>query len=161
MRPLAVIALAVACSSTKKEAPPQPAPPAQAPERPRLVRSEPLPKLARDVLHDRMTNHGDDMESLMWTVMMLDYESAASIAERIARTDKLSRPEPDDPTTLNAALPQRFFELQDELAAAAAELHIAAEKRDDAAIAASFGRISRACVACHSLYLELGPVPEQ
>lgn len=132
----------------------------QRPERPGLVRSEPLPELARKVLHERMTEHGDDMESLLWSVLMLDHDTAASIAERISRTPKLSRPD-RDPNTVNAALPERFFELQDQLYDGAAELRRAALARDDAAVARTYAKISSACISCHSLYLRLPPVPEQ
>lgn len=164
---VAAAAVAAPACSKKNQSSPPPEPPAEKPadkprrERPKLVRSQPLPKLARDVLHDRMTEHGDDMESLLWTVLMLDYESAATIADRIGKTDKLSRPEPSDNTTLNAALPDRFFDYQDELYDAANALRDAARAKDDAAISEQFNRISRACLGCHSLYLKLGPVPEQ
>lgn len=121
--------------------------------RPELVRSEPLPPPVREALHDRMIEHGDDMESLLWSALMLDHETAASIAERIAETPRIAGG--------TAGLPPRFFDYQDQLHDGAAALRRAALARDDAAIGREFARISGACIGCHSLYLQLPPVPEK
>lgn len=121
-----------------------------------LVRQDPLPALIRQELKTRMTEHGDDMESLMWSALMLDYDSVSAISRFLADAPRLSRPGPAAARgTLNEALPPRFFDLQDELHQAATDLLVAAQKNDDAAIAKHVGRITTTCISCHALYLRM------
>jgi hypothetical protein len=124
--------------------------------RPKLTRTEPLPQLARQMLRDSMREHGDDMENLFWTVLMLDYDSTVTLAKAVGRSPKLSRPPPsEDPNTLNAQLPSAFFDLQDDLFRATDALAAAATARDDAAIAKRFAELNDVCVRCHALYLKI------
>ncbi len=126
--------------------------------RPMLLRPKPLPKLARLALRNRMQNHGDDMESLLWSTLMLDYESTDGIAARMANAPTLSRPTDADLDTINAMLPPEFFGLQDQLATSIAGLRAAAKAKDDAALATQYGEITQTCIRCHSLYLRFpGP----
>ncbi len=129
--------------------------------RPRLVRSEPLPALARQMLRDRMSDHGDDMESLLWTVLMLDYESTASVADVLIDKPKYARPPAGDKSTLNSQLPPAFFDFQDSLYESASALSSAALKADDDAIVKHFNELSATCIGCHSLYLRLPSKPEK
>lgn len=118
-----------------------------------------LPPEAREMLTDRMMRHGDDMGDLTVAVLMLEYDLTQALAAEMAGEPKLGRPAPGETGTLNALLPKEFFTQQDALTASAKALSMAAEKRDDTSIAASFGEVAKACVSCHSAYLnaELDP----
>src|SRR5687768_354548 len=112
----------------------------------RTVGVRPQPKLgepsrispqARELLAARMERHGDTMMWLMATVVLLKHEPVHELAQEIALEPKISRPAAGDQDTVNAALPPRFFELQDELQKRAAALAQAAAARDDAAMGAA------------------------
>jgi len=142
-------------SPTKKNpAATQPAPRAPRP----LPKPEYLPEEARDVLRDRMARHGADMTVLMATVLMLDHELAAELAHNIATEPRLARPRAGDSDAVNALLPPRFFDLQDQLKTRASEVVTAAHQRDDARLVKAYGRLAETCVACHSTYFR-GSVP--
>jgi hypothetical protein len=121
-------------------------------KRPTLDRAEPFPVLARKALEKYMLDHGEDMDTLLWSALMLDYELIVNRAERMANRPRLSRPS-DDINTLNAFLPARFFELQDQMSAAVVDMARAGRVKDDAAIGKSYARMAETCIACHSLYL--------
>ena len=114
---------------------------------------EQLPEEAREMLTGRMMRHGDDMGDLTVAVLMLEYDLAHVLAVDMAAEPKLGRPAPGEKGTLNALLPAEFFVQQDALTASAKALAAAAESKDDARIAASFGEVAKACVGCHSAYL--------
>jgi len=120
---------------------------------------EQLPEEAREMLTGRMMRHGDDMGDLTVAVLMLEYDLTHVLAADMAAEPKLGRPAPGEKGTLNALLPSAFFVQQDALTASAKALASAAERRDDAQIAVSFGEVAKACVGCHSAYLnaELDP----
>jgi cytochrome c556 len=132
---------------------------ARAPNAPDLPTRAQLPDEAREMLTDRMLRHGDDMGDLTVAVLMLEYDLTQALAGAMADEPKLGRPAPGETGTLNALLPNQFFVQQDALAASAKALSEAASKRDDARIAAAFGEVAKACVSCHSAYLnaELDP----
>lgn len=125
-----------------------------APKGPALVRSRPLPKVASMALRERMLNHGDDTENLLWSTLMLDYESTDGIAGRISETPTLARPGPGELDTINAMLPAEFFELQDQLNTSVRALRTAARAKDDSAMAVQYGQVVQTCIQCHSLYLQ-------
>ncbi len=127
---------------------------------PSLSKGDALPKLARDVLQDPMRRHGDNLESLLWTALMLDYESTAMIAGWIAEEPRLSRPGAQM-DALNAELPAQFFQLQDQLHRGARDLARAARERDDEAMADAFSRLAGTCMRCHSVYLRRPALPEE
>jgi hypothetical protein len=127
----------------------------QRPERPHLKRGQPLPAPVRTALRQIMTDHGDDMESLLWSALMLDYESTEAIADRMVSSPSFSRPGPGSEGTLNEHMPAAFFELQDELEKATANLRKAANEKDDAAMASEYSNVARTCISCHSLYLKV------
>jgi hypothetical protein len=120
--------------------------------RPTLERSEPFPQAVRAALKRTMLEHGNNMETLLWGSLMLDYDLISSVSRLIVDQPKLSRPGADR-TTLNAYLPSRFFELQERLHSTARDLDQAARSKDDEAIARNYGRLAETCVSCHSLYL--------
>jgi len=121
----------------------------------KLLRDKPFPLEARKILNARMQQHAANMEQLLWSALVLDYPSIEKSAEGIASAPKILRPTagPQDP--LNSLLPERFFDLQDQLYANAGKLAIAAKQRDDKAIAASFSALGATCMSCHSLYLRI------
>lgn len=112
-----------------------------------------LPSVARGLLKQRMARHGNDMTELMSTVAVLDFEGAAKAARHVAEEATIARPVGSDATELNAQLPERFFQLQDDLKASARTMATAAEAHDANALADSFGRLARTCVSCHQVYL--------
>ncbi|WP_239014170.1 cytochrome c [Archangium violaceum] len=91
---------------------------------------------------------------MMFGVTLLRHDVARAAAQRIASEPRLVRPEvggEDDPGTF---LPERFFVLQDEVRMRAQAVAASAEKRDDKALAESYGLLVQTCVSCHSVYLK-------
>ena len=128
-----------------------------------LVQAAPAQKLpvpkrlsptARNVLDKRMQRHSRDLIPLVRTVVMLDYDRTAKLADSIVEDSMLARPLTGDASELNNQLPERFFTLQDELRSSARALGEAARHRDPEAVSDAFGRLSRTCVRCHSAYLQ-------
>jgi cytochrome c556 len=128
-------------------------------ERPKLIRAEPLPQIARAALRKRMQSHGDDTENLLWAALMLDFESTEGIAAMISKAPTLARPHQDDLDTINAMLPPQFFDLQEQLDTAISNLRTAAKAKDGEAVATQYGKTVETCIACHSLFLQF-PTPE-
>jgi hypothetical protein len=120
---------------------------------PKLVRAQPLSTEALMALQSKMLNHGDDMENLLWSTLMLDYESTSAIAAEMAKAPTLARAGVGQEDTINAFLPEEFFELQDQLTSSIAGLRSAALARHDGAIATEYAKVASTCIQCHSLYL--------
>jgi hypothetical protein len=74
-------------------------------------------------------------------------------ADRIASAPKLARPVAGGQDDLNAALPERFFLLQDDLHSRAGALVDAARAKNDKRLGQAFGRLTETCVECHSAYV--------
>lgn len=128
--------------------------PADAKEPPGLAAPDYLSEAARTLLRKKMERHGLDAKELMFGVTLLRYDVAEGAAQRIASEPRLVRPTPggeDDPI---AALPERFFVLQDEARMRAQAVAAAAGKHDDKALAESYGLLVQTCVSCHSVYLK-------
>jgi hypothetical protein len=89
--------------------------------------------------------------------MVLDYRSIDERAAKISSDANLARPLTADATELNTALPERFFDLQDQLKARAAALSAAAARNDALAVADAYGKLSETCVSCHASYRPGGP----
>ena len=121
-----------------------------------LPRPDYLPPALREVLRRRMVDHGRDMHELVFAVVLLHREVAKMAARRIASEPKIARPTPGGEDDLNAALPERFFLLQDELKVNASKLADAASGKDDKQLASALGRMTETCVSCHAAYLEGG-----
>lgn len=112
-----------------------------------------IPETARALLRKKMERHGQDARELMFGVMLLQYDVVKAAARRITSEPRLVRPIAGGEDDLNALLPERFFVLQDESRTRAQAVATAAEKKDDKALADSYGRLMETCVACHSAYL--------
>mgnify|MGYP001826280504 CR=1 FL=1 len=127
----------------------------------KLLRDKPFPVEARNILNSRMQQHAVHMEKMLWSALVLDYQSVQTSAEAIAAMPKIARPTagPQDP--LNSLLPERFFELQDDLFSNAAALAIAAKDKDDKKIAESFSALGATSMSCHSLYLRIAPTQKK
>jgi len=126
-------------------------------EVPHLPQPSYLPAMARGVLDQRMARHGEHMTALLEAVVLLDYEAVIARAGAIADEPTLARPTSEDATLLNNLLPERFFELQDELRSSARRLAVAAGSRNLEALATAHADVTRACVRCHGTYLEGRP----
>jgi hypothetical protein len=113
-----------------------------------------LSPLARGLLKRRMARHGQDMLALTQAVIFLDHESTQRLATVIAEEPRLTRPIAGGEDDLNAALPERFFVLQDELRSRAKALAEVSRGTDNDSLAARFGELTQTCVSCHSTYLE-------
>jgi hypothetical protein len=150
--PLATILLAGACAApSARDQPPQQAQLARALSPP--ARTGPpvfLSEMARSILKSRMTSHARDMGQLVSAIMILDYPRIEGDAERIAADVSLSRPLTNDATELNSSFPEIFFVRQDDLRAEARALAVASRALDAYRVAASYGRMSEACVRCHA-----------
>jgi cytochrome c556 len=150
--PFVTSLLAAACATqSARDQPPQQAQLARAlspPERagPPLFLSE----TARTILKSRMASHSRDMGELVSAIMILDYPRIESDAGRIAADVSLARPLTNDATELNASFPEKFFVHQDDLRVEARALAVASHALDAYGVAASYGRMSAACVRCHA-----------
>lgn len=100
-----------------------------------------------------MERHGKDMSHLMTGVVLLKREVVEPLAQSLAGEPRITRPLPDSRDDLNAALPERFFVLQDELRERARSLAEAARTKDDKQLGEAFGRLTQTCIACHSAFL--------
>jgi len=96
---------------------------------------------------------GRGSTALVFGVTLLQYDMARAAAQRISAEPRLVRPIVGGDEDLNALLPERFFVLQDEARLRAQAIATAAEKRDNKALAESYGRLMETCVACHAAYL--------
>lgn len=112
-----------------------------------------LSPIARQLLKQRMQRHGGDMLALLQSVLFLDHETTQRLAAEIAAEPRLTRPIAGGADDINAALPERFFVLQDELKSRAVDLAQAARGSDDEQLAARLGEVTQTCVGCHSAYL--------
>lgn len=118
-----------------------------------------LSGLARQLLKKRMARHGKDMLSMVQSVLFLDHETTQRLAAEVAAEPRLTRPIAGGEDDLNAALPERFFVLQDELRTRAQALGEAAKTGDDSSLAKRLGELTQTCVSCHSTYLEPAAPP--
>lgn len=116
-----------------------------------------LPPIARSLLSQRMEGHAVSATELLWAVVFLEHEETARIARDLAEEPRIARPLPGVTDELNARLPPRFFELQDGFAKRAAALADAADEGDGDEVATRYGELTRACIACHTAYLEVSP----
>ena len=154
-------------TASPEAAPPEPAkdePAAKAAaddERRGLVRNEPLPKLAAKVMRKQMGRHAQRMEGLQWSALMLNYETTKGISSSIVDEPRIARPT-GDADTINQIIPAAFYDLQDELHAAAGDLAKASEAKNDQSMIQAYSRLTKTCIACHSLYLKIpGARPAQ
>ncbi len=113
-----------------------------------------LSELARQLLRRRMERHGKDLSQLIMAVVLLRREVVEPLAQNVAAEPRIVRPLPGDRDELNAALPERFFVLQDELRARAKELADASKTKKDKELAEALARMTQVCVSCHSAFLE-------
>ncbi|HEX8821005.1 MAG TPA: hypothetical protein VF794_13840 [Archangium sp.] len=111
-----------------------------------------LSDTTRALLRKKMGRHGVDARELMYGVTLLRYDVARAAAQRIASEPRIARPEPGSEDDLSAALPERFFLLQDEARMRAQAVRDSAERRDDKVMAENYGLLVQTCVNCHSLY---------
>jgi hypothetical protein len=102
------------------------------------------------VLRRKMANHGKDSAELVQLVTLLQFERIERQARRIANEPRVAR---TDLPVEQGGLPDRFFELQDELRLRARELTDAASRRQAPELATAFGRLTETCVSCHHAYL--------
>lgn len=117
-----------------------------------------LSPTARQLIKERMRRHRGDALALLKAVLFLDHATVERLAAELAAEPRLTRPIAGGADDLNAALPERFFVLQDELRTRALELGAAAKSPDDSLMAARLGELTQTCVSCHSAYL--APTPE-
>ncbi len=141
-RPMILWLAGAALVATSHAEPPKPAP-----------ASERLPAPVRRAIGLRMVNHGTDLGTLVNAAIILDLESVEFHAREIANEPTLSRPMPGEADTLSAAVPKRFFDLQDQLKLQAKALAEAAHQRDKNKVAHTFGQIAETCMVCHSEYM--------
>jgi hypothetical protein len=110
-----------------------------------------IPPAARAVISSKMRRHAEQLPALLMAVVVLDYDGVARAAGEMFDEPVLARPLTGD--ELNGLLPERFFQLQDELRVRVRQVVVAAAQRDGNRLSASFGELTRTCVACHAVYL--------
>lgn len=113
----------------------------------------PASPTARQLVRDRMKDHGREIEGLLWAVLFLDYDNVVRAAGAIARNAKpLDRNEPELEKHL------QFYALQSELRARALNLAESARSKDGLTVSNSYNQLSETCVHCHVLYVEPSPI---
>jgi len=123
-----------------------------APE-PHLNVSQRLPESARAAVTTQMHTHARGMLELTSTVTVLDYDGVRAATERLLQEPRIARPVTGDASELNAALPVRFFTLQDQLRDDLQHLQHDAAAHDANALAGSYAATTHTCIACHDAYL--------
>ncbi len=118
----------------------------------RLSPPERLPPQARQLVRQRMWQHGSDMSALVWAVFSVDYERAGELAGRIASDAALTRPLSQQASELGGQIPARFFELQDELHRKAGALAVSSLTKNAGALSQAYGSLSETCINCHDVY---------
>jgi hypothetical protein len=116
-----------------------------------LPASASIPPAVRQIVRTKMARHDAQMRTLLSRVVLLDDDGVARAAGEVFDEPSLARPVAGD--ELNGLLPERFFQLQDELKQRARRLVIASQKRDHDAIADEFGSLAKICVSCHQVFL--------
>jgi len=111
-----------------------------------------VPPAARALLKKRMARHAGDMNELLSATVRVDYPTILESAGRIAAEAPLSRPVSGDASEINAQIPPRFFDLQDELRMHARDLVAAAKERNPDRVASTMGALTSTCVRCHTLF---------
>lgn len=161
MKRLFAVAVMASLASSCKTAPePKPAE-AQAerttpvPPALQLPESTYLSPEVRALIRDRMDRHAEQMTFLLVGIVLLNVDATAAFAEEIANEPKLARPGPEDEDTVNALIPRRMFDLQDELAKRAQDLATQAKNNpeDVEGISRAYGRVTETCIRCHAAYL--------
>jgi hypothetical protein len=109
------------------------------------------------MLTSRMHRHAQDMMFLVASVVLLNHDVAADLSGGIADEPRLARPAAGERDSLNALLPRRFFELDDELRERSRAVATAAKLKDDALLAKAYGQLVETCVSCHAVYLQDQP----
>lgn len=101
---------------------------------------------AREQVRASMFAHGQNMEALLWSSLMLQYGTTKRISDWLAAQAAI---EPENA----ASLPSGFLEIRRELRESAELLSAAAAKSDGEGVAAAYGQLSEVCVRCHARYL--------
>ena len=141
------LALTVGCASAKPQPAAKPAP------TPKMKAPEKMDDEVRQHFKTVMTQHGDDMTVLMWSILFLDVDGAADATEELKQMKWLERPKAGDEAKLD--VPPLIYDIQDELLAKADKLSEIARSgvREPEVLATAFGDVANACVKCHSYYL--------
>jgi hypothetical protein len=106
----------------------------------------------RELLHERMVRHGEDMARLQRVTFELEYDLIEQSAAWLAEPPAVQRPRTTDRELLRRGLPPRFFQLEAELHGRAVALRVAALAHDDEGIALAYGRLTETCIRCHAIY---------
>ena len=130
----------------------QPPDPADSRDRIESPRGPALTPAMRDLLRDRMVQHGRDMARLQRVTLDLEYDLIEQSSAWLAKEPAVARPAMTDRALLRAGLPPRFFHLEAELRGKAVILRGAALVGNDEAIAVAYGRLAETCIRCHALY---------
>jgi len=111
-----------------------------------------LPTAARELLGKRMETHGINVMRLSISAILLDYDDVSEAAKNIVAELGVKHVR-NSADVLDAALPQRFFDLQNQLRSRAQTLAEVAQKRSAPDMSAAYSRVTETCIACHSVYL--------
>lgn len=113
----------------------------------RPVHLDPMTQKARNALRPQMAGHANNMEELMWAVIMNEPAQTRVLAQGLAHAEVLTQKE-------HPRLQPRFSELQAALADRALDLSAQAAARDPEGTARAYGRVVETCVACHAKYMD-------
>jgi hypothetical protein len=113
-------------------------------ETPRIL----LPPALLAELRPNMQRHGRTMQALTDAVIALDNQRVVQMAQSLLADPDLARPL----TAPLGSLPPSFTELEDALQTHTRALLVAAESRDDDAVAQRHAELAVTCARCHSLF---------
>ncbi len=125
--------------------------------RPKFKRTH-LPQRARSLLKKEMWLHGDTMESVFWSTLMLDYETIRLLTASMGDGQRIARP--IDDRSANAWFPQQFFDLQDQMFSLIGQLNKEAVAKNSAGIAQAYANLAKTCVNCHAVFLRISDKTE-
>jgi hypothetical protein len=110
-----------------------------------------IPPAMVQILRTKMGRHDLQMKALVTRVVLLDDDGVARAAGEIFDEPAIARPISGD--ELNGLLPERFFQLQDDLRSQTRRLVIASGRHDRQAVAQEFAELTKTCIGCHEVYL--------
>ena len=127
----------------------------QPPLLPKLERTRPLTEAARRILEEPMRRHSADMQRLLWSGIMLDYQSLETTATRLADEPRVSRPMDMKDGVFAASFPPEYIAKEDLLYESARALAEGAKAKDMKAVSAAYIKMAGTCIGCHNIYLTM------
>lgn len=122
-------------------------------------RPEALPVVVRELVVPTMQSHRIELGRILRATVMLDRDDLQVVASALAEAPTIADPLSNNGDELNAQIPTRFFQAQDALQKAAANLADLSTRGTDAEVTAAFGVVVTRCVECHEAFRRTTDLP--